>query len=100
MNPEISGDHDLLIELRTEMRGMRSDLSEMRTGITARVLNLESNSVSKIQFDDHETRIRGIEGNVAAMAASSKTWRYILSISITLATILSTIIGVLFNYLH
>jgi hypothetical protein len=98
MSPEISNDHDVLIELRTEMRGLRSDVQDMRTGITARVLNLESNSVSKIQFDDHETRIRGMEGNVAAMAASSKTWRYILSISIALATILSTIVGVLFNY--
>jgi hypothetical protein len=59
--PDTLNDHDLLIELRTEMRGVRSDIQDMRTGLNARVLNLESNAVSKIQFDDHEERLRQVE---------------------------------------
>lgn len=55
-------DRDLLIELRTEMQAIRSDLADMKGNYTARILNLESNSVSKIQFDDHEKRIRVGEG--------------------------------------
>lgn len=41
-------DHDLLIELRTEMRAIREDIKNMRDDI--------SGSVS-----DHETRIRDLE---------------------------------------
>lgn len=41
-------DHDLLIELRTEMRGIRIDIVNLSNGISARV-------------NDHESRIREIE---------------------------------------
>lgn len=58
-------DRDLLIELRTEMSAVREDIKSLNSGVSARLLNLESNSVSKIeiksQFDDHENRLRFIE---------------------------------------
>lgn len=41
-------DHDLLIELRTEMRGMREDIKSLSDGVTVRI-------------NDHETRIRSLE---------------------------------------
>lgn len=41
-------DHDLLIELRTEMRGMREDIKSLSDGMSAKI-------------SDHEMRIRGIE---------------------------------------
>lgn len=41
-------DHDVLIELRTEMRGMRSDIKTL------------SDTLSK-SVSDHETRIRALE---------------------------------------
>jgi len=43
-----SNDHDLLIELRTEMRGMRGDLKNLSDGVNTRV-------------SDHENRLRIIE---------------------------------------
>lgn len=41
-------DHDLLIELRTEMRGLRTDIKELKEATTDR-------------SEDHETRIRALE---------------------------------------
>jgi hypothetical protein len=54
-------DRDLLIELRTRLISVESGVQEMKTGVTARLLNLESNSVNKVEFDDHEMRMRLLE---------------------------------------
>lgn len=54
-------DRDLLVELRTEMKAVRDDIQSLKDGVALRLSNLEQNAVSKIQFDDHETRIRKIE---------------------------------------
>jgi len=43
-----TNDHDVLIELRTEMRGMRNDIKIL------------SDTLSK-SVNDHETRLRGLE---------------------------------------
>lgn len=91
MNEEHNpNDHDLLIELRTEMRGLRIDLKALADGISTRVTNLENNKLDKIEADretirilnlteikakeifnvkteedkDHEIRLRIIEKNV------------------------------------
>ena len=48
MNEQPQNDHDLLIELRTEMRGLRDDFQKMNDG------------GQKI-IADHEARIRIIE---------------------------------------
>lgn len=59
-------------KLETQMDGMRSDIAsarseikEINTGITARLLNLESNSVSKIEvnpkLDEIELRLDSVE---------------------------------------
>jgi hypothetical protein len=98
--PETTPDHDLLVELRTEMRGVRSDIQDMRTSLAARVLNLESNSVSKVQFDDHEHRMRLLENGVISMESASRTWRYILSLGIAIGVVLSTIISAYISTHH
>jgi len=40
-------DHDLLVELRTEMRGMRTDVREMKNGNERRLLKLEESKADK-----------------------------------------------------
>lgn len=57
---EYKTDHDLLLELRVEMRLLREDIKEMKNGI-------------KITIDDHETRIRGLEKSVENVAAQKET---------------------------
>src|SRR3954468_16611837 len=65
-------DRDLLVELRTTMFGMNGEISALRgevkeinTGITSRLLNLESNSLSKVEvnpkLEELDQRITGLE---------------------------------------
>lgn len=65
-------DHDLLIELRTEMRAVRNDLREMKDNTSRRVDFLESQKEDKTEVqrllkeankihDDHEARLRDLE---------------------------------------
>jgi hypothetical protein len=70
-------DRDLLIELRTEMSSARGDIAaarieikEINTGITARLLNLESNAVSKIELEGIQTDIESLKLWRAALAGA------------------------------
>lgn len=78
-------DRDLLVELRTQMTGIvteisaaRAEIKEINTGITARLLNLESNSLSKIEvnpkLDEFDERITGLEDSRIAYRAQLKVW--------------------------
>lgn len=76
--PDQPNDHDLLIELRTEMRGMRADIKDIKEGTTARLTALENNKMDKTDSDkvseDFETRLRFIEryvwGAIAVLGAA------------------------------
>lgn len=66
---------DLIIELMTEMRqvregmvAIRSDIKDINSGLSNRVLNLESNSVSKVELD-----------TLSAEVDSLKLWRSALA---------------------
>jgi hypothetical protein len=68
-------DRDLLIELRTQMTSMfgeiagaRLEIKEINTGITAPLLNLESNSVSKIEINP---RLDEIEQDVTGLKTAA-----------------------------
>ena len=39
--PELTNDHDLLVELRTEFRGMRGDIKDLKDGTATRLAALE-----------------------------------------------------------
>jgi hypothetical protein len=62
-------DHDLLIELRTEMQGIRKDIKDLKDGTTERISKLENDKTDKKEFDelytkvntDIETRVRSLE---------------------------------------
>ena len=74
-------DRDLLIELRTQMSGMREEIAAARveikdinTGIGARLLNLESNAVTKIVHDALAIRVDGLEDSRIEYRTQLKTW--------------------------
>jgi hypothetical protein len=48
---EYQSDHDVLIELRTETRGVRTDIQKLSDGTATRIL-------------DHEIRLRALERRV------------------------------------
>ena len=54
-------DHDLLVELRTEFKGMRADIKDIKDNTSARLAALEGDHVTTKEFADHEKRLRSIE---------------------------------------
>lgn len=70
------GDHDLLIELRTEMKGLRTDIRELKDGTNDRIT-------------DHETRL-------VALEKSKTIQNTLMSIGIGL---LSLLVGLLLFHL-
>lgn len=78
-------DRDLLVELRTEMRGVRSDMKNISDGNNSRLLLLEQGKLDRTEFNrlqseslnvhtDHETRIRGMEKGIDTLSTQFKTW--------------------------
>lgn len=74
MSPDTtpSSDHDLLIELRTEMKGVRQDIKSFSDDTKERLAALEVQKLSKDEFnkfliedtkanDDKERRLRFLE---------------------------------------
>jgi hypothetical protein len=54
-------DHDLLIELRTEFRGMRQDISDIKTNTVGRISDLESDHVTKKEFETAKVEIESLK---------------------------------------
>jgi hypothetical protein len=62
-------DHDLLIELRTEMQNVRNDIRDLKDGTATRIKCLEDNKVDLKDFkeiqkkldEDMEVRLRKLE---------------------------------------
>lgn len=62
-------DHDLLIELRTEMQNVRNDIKELKDGTAMRIQTLEKDKadryvveqLQKVVNEDQELRIRKLE---------------------------------------
>ena len=80
-------DRDLLVELRTRLISVETGVQEMKTGVTSRLLNLEGNTVMKIEFKDHEDRIRHLE-----------KYRWLVAGAITIIAVIAPyVIGALFN---
>lgn len=62
-------DHDLLIELRTEMQNVRKDIRELNDGTSGRIKALENDKADRKDIEsiqtklntDVETRLRALE---------------------------------------
>lgn len=65
-------DRDLLIELRTEVRGIREDVKDIKLDTASRLTKVEQEKLDRTEFNrihaeimtenaDHETRLRDIE---------------------------------------
>lgn len=78
--------------LRGDMAAARVEIKEINTGITARLLNLEANAVSKIEvnpkLDEYEKRITNLETTKATNQATVRPWVIIGGALWTIATII------------
>jgi hypothetical protein len=90
-------DHDLLIELRTEVQNIRNDIKELKDGVAVRIAILEKDKADKkvveeLQIkvnDDMEIRVRSLE--------NSKSNYY--TMTIIYAGIGATMIGLILYHL-
>jgi hypothetical protein len=57
-----------------EIAAARVEIKEINTGITARLLNLESNAVSKIRVDALDERVDTLEDSRIEYRATIKAW--------------------------
>lgn len=57
-------DHDLLIELRTEFRGVRADIKELKDTTSARVAALEA---GKLDVQVYETHLKDASDKLASV---------------------------------
>lgn len=81
-------ERDLLIRLDTKMSAVEATLKDMNGNYTGRLLNLESNAVSKIQHENLEERVRSTEDSILANASSLKTWAVIGGIAFTVMQVI------------
>lgn len=63
--------------MRSDLAGARIEIKEINTGITARLLNLESNAVNKIQYNQLEDQVDKIRSIVDNYLSQLKVWRFI-----------------------
>lgn len=76
-----SNDHDLLIEMRTEMRNVRSDIKELKDGTTQRIQSLENDKANRIDLEELQKTVNEhIEIRVRKL--ESKTDNYFLTITL------------------
>jgi hypothetical protein len=62
-------DHDLLIELKTEVQNIRNDIKELKTGTTERIVQLEKDKADRAEVEalqvkvskDIDIRVRNLE---------------------------------------
>ncbi len=68
-------DHDLLIELRADVRNLCIEVKELKDNIVSRIDYLEKEKMEKEEatalYNDHEDRIRNIERNKPAVLTGS-----------------------------
>jgi len=93
-------DRDLLVELRTNMQSVRDDIAEARaeikdinTGISARLLRLEGNAVSKIEIATFEDRLTILEAANNKGIGKRELIGWLISGAIGLISAIAAIIG-------
>lgn len=67
MNPEREreqADHDLLIGLHEQMKGLRSDLKELGNGTIKRLDELENTRVTKETFNSTAARLEALDEKI------------------------------------
>jgi len=80
-------DHDLLIELKTRMEGLKGDIQNLTTGVSTKLDSLERDKADRKEFEDLKNEIHGArEDRIRKL--ENKTSAYFITIGIyTLAVI-------------
>ena len=70
-----SSDHDLLIELRTEVQNIRGDIRELKDNTTDRIQKLEQDKADRVVVDELQKKVNvDMETRVRLLEASKSTY--------------------------
>jgi hypothetical protein len=68
-------DHDLLIELRTEMQNVRKDIKELNDGTSGRIKALESDKADRKDIEAIQTKLNtDVENRIRALEAAKSLY--------------------------
>lgn len=67
-------DHDLLIELRTEMVNVRRDIKDLNDGTISRIKDIEINKADIKEVEELQKKVNGDIENRLRIVESSKTF--------------------------
>ena len=93
VNAKSADDHDLLIELKTLMGGVKTDISDLKNGTTQRIDALEKDKLDKKEFDDYK---KTNDVLVLALSSTKNSQTVLLSIGIGILVLL---VGMLMYHL-
>ncbi len=61
MTEQSSSDHDLLITLHEQVRGIRDDIKDIKDNLNSRVTKLEDETIDRKEFDALQTDVRWLQ---------------------------------------
>ena len=87
-------DHDLLVELRTEMRAVRNDLKDIKEGTSKDIADLKKDKADRVEVDklqkvideDIEKRMQAVENSQVKIYAWASCIAFIISLGIAYFT--------------
>jgi len=77
-SPVLTPDHDLLIELRTELRGMRADLKTFTDDTKERLTRLEETKMDKSAFNEYLLAYQKRDGDKESRLRFLERWGWAL----------------------
>jgi hypothetical protein len=94
MSQELTNDHDMLVELRTEFRGMRDDIKDLKDGTASRLATLEKKTE---ELETHKASKQDVEKIDSRLDRVRTTLNYIVGGLIIVNILLPFIFKFLFG---
>lgn len=82
--PQYTGDHDLIVEINTEVKGLKEafkKLAEKEDTHATKIEFFERMAVTDKIFNDHETRIRSNEVSITRILTWGTSMMFVLGLS-------------------
>lgn len=86
VNSQTSNDHDLLIELKTLMGGVKTDIQDLKEGTSKRIDDLEKEKIDKKEFDEYK---KTTDALLLTLASTKNSQTTLISIGIGLLVLMA-----------
>lgn len=90
-------DRDLLVELRTEMRGVRNDMKSISDGNNSRLLLLEQGKLDRTEANRLQSEALSVHTDQESRLRRVEAWRWI---TLGGSSVIASAVGWAATYLH